>query len=59
MSIGNVKSLPELFNLEFFASIISDINLHEVREALQKKTNLKEELSKMGKIGPSTKTTSL
>ena len=43
-------ALPELFNLEFVASNIPvDINLLRVKEALQKKTNLKEELTKVGK----------
>ena len=48
----NKKStaLPELFNLELIASnILTDINLLKVKEILQKKTNLKEELMKLGK----------
>ena len=42
--------LPELLNVELFASNIpADINLLKVKEALQKKTNLREELIKLGK----------
>ena len=43
-------ALPELFNLEFIASNIpADMNLLRVKKALQKKTNIKEELLKIGK----------
>ena len=48
--IKKSQSLPELFNLEFVASNIpADVNLVRVKEALEKKTNLKEELLKIGK----------
>ena len=48
--IKKSTALPELFNLEFIASNTSaDINLLRVKEALQKKTNLKEELKKVRK----------
>ena len=48
--ITKSRALPELFNLEFIASNIpADMILLRVKEALQKKTNLKEELLKIGK----------
>ena len=48
--IKKSQSLPELFSLEFVASNIpADVNLVRVKEALEKKTNLKEELLKIGK----------
>ena len=43
-------ALPELFNLEFVASNIPpDVNLIRVKEALEKKIDLREELLKIGK----------
>ena len=48
--IKKSTALPELFNLEFIASNIpADINLPRVKDALQKKTKLKQELTKVGK----------
>ena len=48
--IKKSQALPELFNLEFVASNIpADVNLLRVKEALEKKINLKEELLKIGK----------
>ena len=48
--IKKSQALPELFNLEFVASNIpADVNLVRVKEALEKKINLKEELLKIGK----------
>ena len=48
--IKKSQALPELFNLEFVASNIpADVNLVRVKKALEKKTNLKEELLKIGK----------
>ena len=48
--IKKSTALPELLNLEFIASNIpADMNLLRVKEALQKKTNVKEELLKIGK----------
>ena len=48
--IKKSQALPELFNLEFIASNIpADVNLVRVKEALEKKINLKEELLKIGK----------
>ena len=49
--IKKFQALPELFNLEFVASNIpADVNLVRVKEALEKKINLKEELLKIGKF---------
>ena len=48
--IKKFQALPELFNLEFVASNIpADVNLLRVKEALEKKINLKDELLKIGK----------
>ena len=48
--IKKSQALPELFNLEFVASDIpADAILLRVKEALEKKINLKDELLKIGK----------
>ena len=48
--IKKSQALLELFNLEFIASNIpADVNLVRVKEALEKRINLKEELLKIGK----------
>ena len=48
--IKKSQALPELFNLEIIASNIpADVNLVRVKEALEKRINLKEELLKIGK----------
>ena len=47
--IKKSTGLPEFLNLEFIASNIqADMNLLRVKEALQKKTHLKEELLMIG-----------
>ena len=48
--IKKSTSLHEPFYLKIVASNIpADINLFKVKEALKKKTNLKEQLTKVGK----------
>ena len=48
--IKKSRALPKLFNLNFVASNITpDVNLVRVKEAFEKKINLKEELLKIGK----------
>ena len=48
--IKKSQALSELSNLEFVASNIpADVNLLRVKKSLEKKTNLKEELLKIGK----------
>ena len=49
-TVTKSTALPDFFNLEFIASNIpADVDLLEIKESLQKKTNLKEQLTKVVK----------